>query len=326
MHAIIAIEDAENTLVWDETPTPTPAANQVLLRIEATAVNRADLSQRAGAYPPPAGASPILGLEAAGTIEALGEGVTAWKVGDRVCALLSGGGYAEYAAVPQGHLLPIPDHMSFEQAAALPEVLTTAYLNLYIEAALQPGEVALIHAGGSGVGTAAIQLCRELGNPCITTASGDKLDALRALGATLALDRRAPDFDFVAACKAATDGRGVDVILDPVGAAYLPLNIKALAPRGRLVIIGLMGGAAGELPIGQLMLKRLRVVGSVLRSRSNDEKDAIIARLREHVWPLVTAGRIRPIIDRTLPIQQAQAAHDLLAANDTLGKIVMTTR
>jgi putative PIG3 family NAD(P)H quinone oxidoreductase len=325
MRAIITIEDAENTLAWDEVERPAPGPGCVLLRVAATAVNRADLSQRAGTYPPPPGASSILGLEASGTIAALGEGVTQWKVGEPVCALLSGGGYAEYVVVPQGHLLPVPERLTLEQAAALPEVLTTAYLNLFIEGGLMPGEVAMLHAGASGVGTAAIQLCRELGNPCITTSSGDKIDVLRELGASLTLDRRADDFDFVRASKAFTKDRGVDVILDPVGGGYLPLNVKALAPQGRLVIIGLLGGPLGELPVGQLMVKRLRVIGSVLRSRTHAEKDAIIARLREHIWPLVAAGRIQPIIDRVLPIQDAQQAHEILAANDTVGKIVLRT-
>lgn len=323
MQAIHILKDPESSLVWDDAPTPTAGPGQVLLKVAATAVNRADLSQRAGAYPPPPGASPILGLEAAGTIAALGDGVTGWQLGQRACALLSGGGYAEYVAVPAGHLLPIPQELSFEQAAALPEVLTTAYLNLYIEAALKPGELALIHAGASGVGTAAIQLCRELGNPCLTTASGDKLDALLKLGATQALDRRAEPFDFAAAAKALTDGRGADVILDPVGGAYLAQNIRALAPGGRLVIIGLLGGPVGELPIGQLMVKRQRVIGSVLRSRSDAEKTAILDALRAHIWPLVAQGRITPIIDRILPIQHAQQAHDQLAANDTIGKIIL---
>ena len=322
MHAITIRDDERNTLEWSEVPDPEPGPGQVLVRARATAVNRADLLQRRGLYPVPPGASEILGLEVAGVIEALGEGVDGWAIGDRVCALLEGGGYAEQVVIDAGMLLPIPERLDFAQAAALPEVFYTAWLNVFMETDIAPGETVLVHAAASGVGTAAVQLCRAFGHRCFATASGAKLGDVERYGADVLIDRY--EQNFLEVVRAETDGRGVDVILDPVGASYLADNIKALALRGRLVNIGLLGGARAELDIGRLLTRRLRVVGSVLRSRSRDEKLAITEQIRERVWPRIEDGSLEPVIDTTLPIREAEQAHDLLKNNATVGKVVLT--
>ncbi|MCC6748592.1 MAG: NAD(P)H-quinone oxidoreductase [Deltaproteobacteria bacterium] len=322
MKAISVENDADRSLRWREHPTPRPGAGEVLLRVQATAVNRADLVQRAGAYPPPAGASEILGLEAAGVVAAVGEGVDGWSVGDEACCLLAGGGYAEYVACHHRVLLPVPRGLSVREAAALPEVFFTAYLNLFMEGGLAPGERALVHAGASGVGTAAVQLCRLFDRRIYVTASAGKLAALRELGADAAIDREAEDF--VSRVHELTASQGVDVILDPVGGAYLSRNLTALSLGGRLVVIGLLGGARGELPMGMLLMRRLRIIGSVLRSRSVEEKAAIRDELLARVWPHFAAGALRPIVDRTLPIDRADEAHALLKSNATFGKVVLT--
>jgi putative PIG3 family NAD(P)H quinone oxidoreductase len=297
----------------------------VLVDIYATALNRADLSQVAGNYPPPPGAPDILGLEMAGVIAAAGANVTGWRVGDRVCALLGGGGYAERVAVPAAMLMPIPHGWSFEQAAALPEVYLTAFVNLYIEADLQPGETVMVHGGSSGVGTAAIQLTCASGNPIIVTAgSADKVAACHALGAQLAIDYKSEDF--VARVRAYTGGQGVDVILDMVGASYLARNLELLKLRGRLVFIATLGGSRAEVDLSVLMRRRLRLIGSVLRTRSLEEKVAIKTAFMQRFWPQVESGAIVPVVDATYPIAEAGAAHARMAGYHNIGKIVLRVR
>jgi putative PIG3 family NAD(P)H quinone oxidoreductase len=310
-------------LILGNVPDVVPGVGEVLIRNRATAVNRADLAQRAGAYPPPPGASAILGLECAGEVVAVGEGVSRYSVGDRVCALLAGGGYAELVNVPAGQALPIPRGLDFERAAALPEVFATAYLNLFGEARLAVGERVLLHAGASGVGTAAIQLCRHNHSPCYVTVGSDaKLAQCIELGASGGANRHAEAFgDRIAEW---TEGHGFDVILDPVGARYLDANLTGLAPDGRLVVIGLMGGATAELPLGLMMMKRLRVIGSTLRARSIAAKSAVMDELQRVVWPLIEAGTVKPIVDTVVPLADAEAAHARVASDQTVGKVVMS--
>ncbi|MFU8806992.1 MAG: NAD(P)H-quinone oxidoreductase [Bradymonadaceae bacterium] len=321
MKAIQIQNDESNTLIWSEVPTPQPGPGEVLVRVHSTACNRADLYQRKGGYPPPEGASDILGLEAAGKIAALGPDVDDWKEGDRVCALLAGGGYAEYVVVPAAMLLAIPEGMAFNEAAAIPEVFYTAYLNIFMEAAQKPGEIVLLHAGASGVGTAAIQLCRAFDSPVFATASAPKLQFLRDMGVQEAIDRENDDFSGIIARH--TNKRGVDIILDPVGAAYLQKNIRSLATGGRLVLIGLLSGAETEISLGRILRKRLRIIGSVLRSRSLEEKVRITSEIRRKVWPLFETGRLKPIIDEVFAVDEANIAHDLLQTNATIGKVVL---
>ncbi len=318
-----AIDIQGGELVWTDCDDPEPGPGEILIRNEATAVNRADLVQRSGNYPPPPGASPILGLECAGEVAAVGEGVARFAVGDKVCALLAGGGYAERVVVPAGQALEIPAGLDPVQAAALPEVFATAYLNLFMEAGLEVGERVLLHAGASGVGTAGIQLCRAFGMPVwVTAGSQAKIERCMALGAEAGHDRHQGSFrDQV---EVWTEGAGFDVILDPVGAAYLGDNLRSLAMDGRLVIIGLMGGAKAELEIGLMMVKRLRVIGSTLRARPVAAKAVVMDALRSRVWPLIADGTIVPVIETTLPITQAAEAHALIAGNDTFGKVVLT--
>lgn len=322
MHAIIHSDDA---LSWAEAPSPELAVGELRIEVHATAANRADLAQRSGRYPPPAGASEVLGLECAGVVSEVGEGVSSFSVGDRVCALLAGGGYAEEVAVPAGQVLPIPDGLDFTAAAALPEVFATAYLNLYQEAALARGERVLLHAGASGVGTAGIQLCKAFGNPCfVTVGSADKLKACEALGASGGSIRH--DGPFEDQVAAWTGGAGFDVILDPVGASYLSANLGSLALDGRLVVIGLMGGVSTEVNLGLMMMKRLRVIGSTLRARPPAAKALVMDALRDHVWPRIEAGEIRPIVDQVYPIQEAAAAHERMAEDQNIGKLILQVR
>jgi tumor protein p53-inducible protein 3 len=326
MKAIVIQTDQENKpLAWQEVPTPAYSPDEVLVDVYAAALNRADLAQRAGNYPPPPGASSILGLEIAGRIAAVGGNVTSWKVGDRVCALLTGGGYAEQVNVPALMLMPVPDHWSCEQAAAIPEVFFTAFVNLFGEAGLQKGETVLIHAGASGVGTAAIQLLREAGcHALITAGSDEKIDYCLKLGAELAVNYKKEDF--VERVLAHTHGQGVDVILDNVGAAYLERNVRLLKLRGRLVFIGTMSGSQAEINIGALMGRRLRLIGSVLRSRSLAEKVEIKERFIAQFWPLLLDGTIQPIIDSVYSIEQANEAHQRMAEDKNIGKIILKVR
>lgn len=314
-----AIVERAGQLAWTDVPGLRPEPGQVRIRVAATAVNRADLIQRAGRYPAPPGASQILGLECAGEVEAVGPGVDAAILGTKVCALLAGGGYAEQAICPASHTLPIPASLSLEQAAAVPEVFATAWLNLRLEGQLQPGERVLVHAGASGVGTSVIQLCAVWGNPVFATVgSAAKEHRCKALGASATADRHRGPWE-----QAVRDWGGADVIIDPVGGSYLPSNIASLKPRGRLVTIGLLGGAEGNLPMGPLLVKRLSVRGSVLRSRSVEEKASVMDGLGREVWPLLEAGKVAPVIDRVMPIEQVEAAHAALASNQTVGKVVL---
>lgn len=324
MRAIVIEGDAaEPRLVWGEWPAPACGPGEVLVDVFATAVNRADLAQARGRYPPPPGASPILGLEMAGVVSAVGAQVTTWQPGDRVWALLPGGGYAEQAAVPADLLVRAPDDWSLAQAAAVPEVWLTAYVNLFLEAQLQPGERVLVHAGASGVGTAAVQLARAAGATVYATAgSPEKTAVCRALGAELAVNYKTDDFR--EALLAVSDG--VDLILDPVGAAYLERNLAVLRRRGRLVFIGLLGGSVAPLAIAQVMGKQLRLIGSTLRNRPTAEKAAITRGFVERFWPELVAGRLRPIIDTHFPIAEAQAAHARVAANRNIGKVILIVR
>jgi putative PIG3 family NAD(P)H quinone oxidoreductase len=308
-------------LLWTEAADLVPSPAEILIDVKATAINRADLMQRKGLYPPPPGAPETMGLECAGIVMAVGRDVTHHQVGDRVCALLAGGGYAEQAVVDQGSALKIPDNLDFEQAAAIPEVFATAWLNLFIEAALQPGERVVLHAGASGVGTAAIQLCHAFGSESFVTAgSASKIEACLKLGAKGGHNRR--DGGFIDALRALWP-QGADVILDPVGASYLAENLEALTLNGRLVLIGLMGGSRSEIDLAKLMMKRLRVVGSTLRARPLEEKASIMAELSQYVWPKISQGDIVPIIQQVFPIQAASEAHELVASDGTIGKVVL---
>jgi putative PIG3 family NAD(P)H quinone oxidoreductase len=322
MHAITIEEPGgPDALVWAEVPDPTPGAGEVVVEVTAAAVNRADVAQRQGHYPPPPGAPPFPGLECSGVITAIGDGVTGHHVGERVCALLAGGGYAEQVAVPAGQLLPIPRQMSVQEAAALPEVACTVWSNVVDVARLRKGETLLVHGGGGGIGTFAIQLGKALGARVLVTAREPKHAQLRALGADLAIDYTSADF--VAATQEFTDGKGVDVILDIIGAKYLNRNVAALASGGRIAVIGLQGGRQGELDLAALMMKRGSVSATTLRARPIPDKARIVRGVREQVWPLVEAGAIRPIIDRTIPMADAAAAHRLMESSDHLGKILL---
>ncbi len=310
-------------LALAEVPDPTLAPDEVLLDVVAAGVNRADLLQRQGHYPPPPGASAYLGLECSGRVAAVGADVTGWAVGDEACALLAGGGYAARVAVPAGQLLPVPAGVSLVDAAALPEVACTVWSNVFMTAALAPGEWLLVHGGSSGIGTMAIQLAHVLGaHVAVTAGSAEKLEVCRSLGAEVLVNYRAEDF--VEAVKAATDGAGVDVILDNMGAKYLARNVDALAAYGRLVVIGLQGGTRAELDLGVLLRKRASVAATSLRARPADEKAAIVAAVREHVWPLVASGAVRPIVHARMPLAQAADAHRLLESSTHIGKVLLT--
>jgi putative PIG3 family NAD(P)H quinone oxidoreductase len=306
-------------LVLADLPDPEPGPGEVVLDVVATAVNRADLLQRMGFYPPPAGASDIIGLECSGTIRSLGPGVVGWAVGDEVCALLAGGGYAEQVVVPAGQLMRVPENVPLAVAAALPEVACTVWSNVFMVAHLQPGEAFLVHGGAGGIGTFAIQLASVLGARVFATAgSPEKLELCRALGAERAIDYRDEDFVEVLA-----EAGGADVILDNMGAKYLSRNIAALRTQGRLVIIGLQGGAKGELDIAALMAKRAAVVATTLRARPTDEKAAICRAVEEHVWPLVEAGKVRPIVGAEIGLEDVVEAHALMDAGTHTGKILL---
>ncbi len=318
------------SLVLADVPDPEPGPGEVLVDVVAAGVNRADVLQRMGFYPPPPGAPAYLGLECSGRVAALGQGVTGWAVGDEVCALLSGGGYAERVAVPAGQLLPVPRGVSLVDAAALPEVVCTVWSNVFLTAALQPGETLLVHGGSSGIGTMAIQLGRAFGaRVAVTAGSPAKLEVCRSLGASILINYRAEDF--VARVREATSGDaagphgpGADVILDNMGAAYLGRNVDALAAYGRLVVIGLQGGTRGELDLGRLLAKRGAVIATSLRARPTAEKATIVAAVREHVWPLVESGVVRPIVHATYPLADAAEAHRVMEASTHVGKLLLT--
>jgi len=325
MHAITASEPGgPEVLSLTELPDPTPGPGEVLVRVAATAVNRADLLQRQGMYPPPPGASDVIGLECSGTVAALGDGVKGWSVGDEVCALLAGGGYAEQVVVPAGQLMPVPDGVDLVTAAALPEVACTVWSNVFMVGGLRPDEAFLVHGGGGGIGTFAIQLASALGAKVLTTVgSEEKAARCRELGADVTINYR--DEDFVDVVRRSTDGAGVDVILDNMGAKYLDRNVDALADQGRLVIIGMQGGVKAELNIATLLGKRGAVIATALRSRGLEDKARICASVVEHVWPLIADGTVAPVVGATLPLEQAGEAHRMLDAGEAVGKILLAT-
>lgn len=313
-----AIATVDGRLTLTEQPTPEPGPGEVRIRVHATAVNRADLIQRAGHYDPPPGASAVLGLECAGVIDAVGRGVSHWVVGERVCALLSGGGYATHVVVPAGQLLPMGD-LDFPTAAALPEAVCTVHDALFVQAGLQPGERVLLHAGASGIGTTAIQLCVLHGCEVFTVVGSDaKVAATVALGAAAGHNRHTAPWT---EAPWATD---LDVILDPVGKGTVADGLGALRSRGRLVVLGLLGGRRETIDLGRVLVKRLTLLGTVLRSRSTTEKAAVVDRVRLGPWADVLGGRVRPSIHSVLPLQQAEDAHQLVASNQTTGKVVLT--
>ena len=316
-------EGGPQVMRLDEAPMPEASEGEVLIRIAATAVNRADTQQRKGAYPPPPGESEIMGLEAAGVIEALGSGVEGWKVGDRVMTLLGGGGYAAFAKAPAGTLMAVPEGFDMIRAAAITEVFLTAYLNIFREAGLKASETLLVHGGASGVGTAAIQLAKALGpsHVIVTVGNDEKAAACRALGADDAILYK--NEDFAERVSKITGKRGANVILDHIGGGYLDKNMKCLAVYGRLVIIGLMGGAKAELNVGRMMVKRQRVIGSVLRARSVAEKTALTEAFRSEALGLFASGKLKPVIHDVLPIDDIVKAHEMMEANANTGKIVI---
>ncbi|HWJ81774.1 MAG TPA: NAD(P)H-quinone oxidoreductase [Nocardioides sp.] len=324
MRAVIVEEPGgPEVLSVGEVPDPEPGPGEVLVEVVATAVNRADLLQRRGFYPPPPGASDVIGLECSGRVAALGEGVTGHQVGDEVCALLAGGGYAERVVVPAGQLMPVPAGVDLVTAAALPEVACTVWSNVFMIAALRPDEVFLVHGGAGGIGTFAIQLAARAGARVFTTAgTPEKRARCVELGAEVAIDYR--EEDFVEVVRSHTDGHGADVILDNMGAKYLGRNVDVLADQGRLVIIGLQGGAKGELDLARLLNKRGAVIATQLRGRTADDKAAICASVAEHVWPLVADGSVRPIVHDVLPLERVADAHRMIEDGEQVGKVLLT--
>ena len=326
MHAVVISEPGgPEVLRWTEVEDPRPGPGEVLIEVAAAGVNRADLVQRLGFYPPPAGAPPYPGLECSGTIAALGEGVTRWRIDDPVCALLSGGGYAERVVVPAGQLLPVPKSCTLVEAAGLPETVCTVYSNVFLGARLAVGETLLIHGGGSGIGTTAIQLAKHAGaRVAVTAGSESKLEACRELGADITINYR--EDDFVESLMAATNGHGADVILDIIGGSYLSRNVAALAPDGRIANIGMQQGSRAELDFGALMAKRGTIMSTTLRARPREQKAAIVAAVEENVWPVVDSGVIRPVIDTELPMQEAAEAHRIMTASSHMGKILLRAK
>ena len=323
MHAVVISEfGTPDVLQWSEVPDPQLVDGEVLIRVTASAVNRADLLQRQGFYPPPPGASEYPGLECSGIIEQVGSGVSGWNIGDECCALLAGGGYAELVAVPAGQVMPLPTGIDLLTAAALPEVACTVWSNLMDTAGLKPGETVLLHGGGSGIGTFAIQCAHAIGaHVAVTAGSPEKLERCSELGADTLINYR--EQDFVEQIRAATDGRGADVILDNMGAEYLSRNIAALANNGRIAVIGMQGGVKAELDLGKLMATRGSVAATSLRARPSDDKARICTAVVEHMWPLIANGSIKPIIDRVLPMSDAAAAHQIVTDSDHVGKVLL---
>ncbi|MEU0498165.1 NAD(P)H-quinone oxidoreductase [Mycobacterium sp. NPDC006124] len=326
MYAIVAEKGKD--LEWREVPDVTAADGEVVVEVVTAGVNRADLLQAAGHYAPPPGASKTIGLEVSGYVSELGAGVTSWSIGQPVCALLAGGGYAERVAVPAGQVMPVPDGLGLHEAAALPEVACTVWSNLGMTAHLAAGQTVLFHGGASGIGTHGIQVAHALGcRVAVTAGSAKKLEVCRALGADITVNYR--DEDFVERIKAETDGVGADVILDLLGASYLDRNIDAVAPDGRIIVIGFQGGLKAELNFGKLMAKRAGVISTALRSRPVEGpsgKSAIVASVVENVWPMVADGRVRPIIGAEIPVQRAADAHQLLESGDAHGKVLLRVR
>jgi putative PIG3 family NAD(P)H quinone oxidoreductase len=324
MRAIVIDQPGdEDSMRVGEVPAPTLGTGELRIRVAAAAVNRADLLQRQGLYPPPPGASPILGLECAGTVAEVGAGVTGWRVGERAMALLAGGGYAEQVVVPAVCAMKVPARLSLDAAAAVPEVFLTVFLNVFQLGALPGSGWALVHGGGSGIGTAAIQLVKVSGGHILVTAgSEEKCHQCRELGADVAVNYRMGDF--AAEAKAATGGKGVDVVLDSIGAQYLAKNLSSLAVGGRLVLIGLMGGAKAEIGLGELLLRRLSLIGSTLRTRPTAEKGSLVAAFVERFGAALEDGRLRPVVDRVLPLAEAPAAHRAMKASEHFGKIVLS--
>ncbi len=311
-----------DVLVPTEVPDPAAGAGQVVIEVVAAGVNRADVMQRMGFYPPPPGASPLPGLEVSGRVVEVGAGVTGWSVGHEACALLDGGGYAERVAVPAGQLLPVPDGVALRDAAALPEVACTVWSNLVDVARLAPGETVLVHGGTSGIGTFAIQLAKARGcRVAVTAGTPEKLAFCRELGADVAVNYR--EDDFVEAVREATDGRGADVVLDSIGAKYLSRNVDVLATGGRLVVIGLLGGRKGELDLAALLGKRGSITATSLRARDPQDKARIVAAVRDEVWPLLADGSVRPVVHSTHPLAEAAAAHREMESSTHVGKILL---
>ncbi len=309
---------------WEQVPDPEAGPGEVVVDIAASAVNRADILQRMGRYDPPPGTSAYPGLECSGHVSSLGEGVEGWTVGDQVCALLTGGGYAERVTVPVGQLLPVPDGVGLVEAAALPEATCTVWSNLFMLAGLRPGETLLVHGGASGIGTMAIQLGRNVGaRVAVTAGTAEKLERCGDLGADVLVNYR--EEDFVAAVREASGGHGADVVLDNMGAVYLARNVEVLAPNGRLVVIGLQGGTRAELDLAAVMRKRAALLATTLRSRPAEEKAVIVTSVRDHVWPLLESGEVRPVVDRALPMTEVAEAHRVVEASEHIGKVLLTT-
>lgn len=326
MKAIVITEPgAPEVLQLREVEDPEVKEDEVLIRVHATALNRADTLQRLGSYSPPPGSSPYPGLECSGTIESLGNSVfSRWKVGDQVCALLSGGGYAEKVAVPVGQILPVPAGICLKDAAAFPEVACTVWSTVFMMGRLSPGESFLVHGGSSGIGTFAIQMAKHQGVRVFVTAGNEeKLAACKELGADVCINYKTEDF--VAKVKAETDGKGVDVILDCIGAPYLQKNLDSLNFDGRLCIIGLMGGANAEIKLSSLLPKRLTVLGAALRPRSKENKAVVVAEVEKIVWPAIEAGKVKPVIYKYLPLSQAAEAHSLMESSSHIGKVLLVT-
>lgn len=325
MHAVACQgTGGPEVLRWEEVPDPEPGPGEVLLDVTATSVNRADLLQREGRYPPPPGASPYLGLECSGVVAALGPGAQGPPVGSEVCALLSGGGYAERVAVPVGQLMAVPAGLSLVTAGAVPEAACTVWSNLFLAGRLQPGDTLLVHGGSGGIGTMAIQVGVAYGARVLCTAgSSDKLARCRELGADTAISYR--DEDFVARVREVTGGRGADVVLDNMGAAYLARNVDVLARNGRLVVIGLQGGRVGELDLGRLLSKNGSVLATSLRGRPLAEKASIVEGTAALIWPWLADGSVQPVVDRVLPLREAAEAHRIVESGAHVGKVVLTT-
>jgi putative PIG3 family NAD(P)H quinone oxidoreductase len=322
MRAVIVPEPGgPDALVVADLPDPVAGPGEVVIDIAASAVNKADTLQRQGFYPPPPGASDVLGMECSGTVSAVGDGVTQWAVGDEVCALLASGGYAEKVAVPAGQVMPVPEGVDLVTAAALPEVAATVWSNVFMVAGLRPEETFLVHGGAGGIGTMAIQLAHALGATVVATAgSAEKLETCRSLGADIVVNYR--EDDFVAVVK---EAGGADVILDNMGASYLMRNIDALNTEGRMVVIGMQGGTKAEIDLSVLMRKRAALVSTTLRARPSDEKSAICAAVVEHVWPLVAAGTVRAVVHDRVPLAEVARAHQLMDDSSHTGKILLTT-